>query len=164
IPVFGVITKKDKISGDSAEMTEAFKLALGLNNTTFLCCKNYCDDLDPEGDRAQEVDPAIDLPILKFMVQVCDPARAVLHNDVDLSSMARGGVFVKTFVVAFVLFFLLLWGFSPSKEAVEACRRGAGSRDQSERCGGVTVAGGVWASLVLALLSVAGLYYIEHNY
>ncbi|XP_067678517.1 uncharacterized protein [Haliotis asinina] len=87
IPVFGVLTKQDKVgtavlSKELYNKREAqFIDALGLvgSRHRLLRCSNYCDDVD-HGHRTETVLPELDLPVLKFMTQVSDPVFDVINE------------------------------------------------------------------------------------
>ncbi|KAK7502634.1 hypothetical protein BaRGS_00006209 [Batillaria attramentaria] len=110
IPVFGVLTKKDKVSDPNSsefkERKETFMRALGLHANRFLCCSNYCDDIDPEGKRTKRLNPSIDVPIVEFFEQrvfvvaeffeqVCDSAQKVIQDKEELPG-AKGQKAEKT--------------------------------------------------------------------
>ena len=75
IPIFGVLTHKDKINledKDFQALEKDFKEGLGLPNNRFLLCTTYCDDYDNHLGRSRldQRHPELDIPILKFMRQV----------------------------------------------------------------------------------------------
>ncbi|XP_046546726.1 uncharacterized protein LOC124256811 [Haliotis rubra] len=102
IPLFGVMTKYDKVipqeefkklegksanidvigHEDYAERESKFIKALGLGGSKhrFLRCSNYCDDTDKDNTRIETVIPDLDLPVLKFFTQVSDPVMQVLNK------------------------------------------------------------------------------------
>ncbi|XP_062608791.1 uncharacterized protein LOC134270562 [Saccostrea cucullata] len=88
IPLFGVLTQKDKVHDEEAYLTKKkdFCSKLGLPENRFLLCTNYCDDYDKEKghSRWNQVYPALDVPILSFMRQVCDVGIKVLQNHATL--------------------------------------------------------------------------------
>lgn len=97
IPIFGVLTKCDKV--DLAEDSEVqdreneFIEALGLKGAKnrYMRCENYCDDVDEKNgiDRTAELNTDIDLNVLKFMYQVCDPVYEVLGKDQEYEDAVR---------------------------------------------------------------------------
>nr|XP_022292956.1 uncharacterized protein LOC111103783 [Crassostrea virginica]XP_022292957.1 uncharacterized protein LOC111103783 [Crassostrea virginica]XP_022292958.1 uncharacterized protein LOC111103783 [Crassostrea virginica]XP_022292959.1 uncharacterized protein LOC111103783 [Crassostrea virginica]XP_022292960.1 uncharacterized protein LOC111103783 [Crassostrea virginica] len=85
IPIFGVLTHKDKIDPDSDEyqtLEKDFKEGLGLPDNRFLLCTSYCDDYDRlhRKSRLDQRHPELDIPILRFMQQVCDPAYEIIRD------------------------------------------------------------------------------------
>ena len=75
IPIFGVLTHKDKIDPDGDEyqtLEKEFKEGLGLQDNRFLLCTSYCDDYDKlrGKSRLDQRHPELDIPILRFMQQV----------------------------------------------------------------------------------------------
>lgn len=75
IPIFGVLTHKDKINEDDEDykkLMKDFRKGLGLNDNRFLLCTNYCDDYDmlTGKSRLDQKHPELDIPILKCMRQV----------------------------------------------------------------------------------------------
>ncbi|XP_061193175.1 uncharacterized protein LOC133201373 [Saccostrea echinata] len=88
IPLFGVLTQKDKVHDEETYMTKKkdFCSKLGLPENRFLLCTNYCDDYDKEKGQSRwnQVYPALDVPNLSFMRQVCDIGIKVLQNDATL--------------------------------------------------------------------------------
>ena len=75
IPIFGVLTHKDKIDPDNKEyqkLEEDFKEGLGLQDNRFLLCTSYCDNYDKHHgkSRLDQRHPELDIPILRFMQQV----------------------------------------------------------------------------------------------
>ncbi|XP_046344241.2 uncharacterized protein LOC124124982 isoform X2 [Haliotis rufescens] len=113
IPLFGVMTKYDKVvpqaefeklkekaGSNSAKIDvigqvdydkreSRFIEALGLGGSKhrFLRCSNYCDDVDKDHRRTETVIPDLDIPVLKFFTQVTDPVMKVLSKD---ESYSRG--------------------------------------------------------------------------
>ena len=93
IPLFGVMTKVDRVAKDGKEgdvsqkvfedRQKRFIRALGLLGATnrYIATYNYCDDTDEEKNRLTSVMPEIDAPLLKFMTQVCDPAIQVMNPE-----------------------------------------------------------------------------------
>ena len=76
IPIFGVLTHKDKINEEDKDfqaLEKDFREGLGLPDNRFLLCTTYCDDYDKHygKSRLDQRHPELDIPILKFMRQVC---------------------------------------------------------------------------------------------
>nr|XP_022291792.1 uncharacterized protein LOC111103078 [Crassostrea virginica]XP_022291793.1 uncharacterized protein LOC111103078 [Crassostrea virginica]XP_022291794.1 uncharacterized protein LOC111103078 [Crassostrea virginica] len=86
IPIYGVLTHKDKINPknkDYQSLEKDFRQdLLGLPENRFLLCTNYCDDYDTlkEKKRMDQRHPELDIPILEFMRQVCDPKVKVIND------------------------------------------------------------------------------------
>nr|XP_022293432.1 uncharacterized protein LOC111104025 [Crassostrea virginica] len=85
IPIFGVLTHKDKINPDDEDyqtLEKDFKEGLGLQDNRFLLCTSYCDDYDKlhGKSRLDQRHPELDIPILRFMQQVCDPAYEIIGD------------------------------------------------------------------------------------
>ncbi|XP_046335083.2 uncharacterized protein LOC124117310 [Haliotis rufescens] len=80
IPVFGVMSKMDKVTEKQLKERERqFFEALQLNgNHRLLRCSNYCDDVDPACRRTETFIAELDIPILKFMSQMVKVRR---HNE-----------------------------------------------------------------------------------
>ncbi|KAL8565070.1 hypothetical protein ACOMHN_005273 [Nucella lapillus] len=92
VPIYGVLTKIDKVDSRSASFQEkkvTFMQGLGLNHSRFLACSNYCDDLDPNGLRTSGLRPELDVPFLRFMQLVCDRALKVVKEDEMLPGSGR---------------------------------------------------------------------------
>ncbi|XP_062610014.1 uncharacterized protein LOC134271809 [Saccostrea cucullata] len=76
IPVFGVFTKKDLEvqERESEDFEKLFRTTLGLSQLDYLHCTNYCDDNIKEiRERNMTHYPELDIPVLKFLIQVLDP-------------------------------------------------------------------------------------------
>ena len=80
--------------GKEGEVSEAlfekrkklFIDSLGLKGTTrYIFACNYCNDTDEKRKRLSTVIPEIDAPLLKFMVQVCDPVSRVSNTGVTFT-------------------------------------------------------------------------------
>ncbi|XP_078317387.1 uncharacterized protein LOC111104536 [Crassostrea virginica] len=87
IPIFGVLTHKDKINEEDKDykaLEKDFREGLGLPNNHFLLCTTYCDDYDKQRgtNRMDQRHPELDIPILQFMrqVSVCDPVFKVIKD------------------------------------------------------------------------------------
>ncbi|KAL5020543.1 hypothetical protein ScPMuIL_003435 [Solemya velum] len=85
IPVFGVMTKIDKVDLDDTvfmkrETELIHSLGLGGAKHRYLRCANYCDDVD-NGTRVDRTIPKLDNTVLRFMKQVCDPVVKVMNQD-----------------------------------------------------------------------------------
>lgn len=77
------MTKADLVDWDATDVIsreKEFVGALGLRGAEhrYMKCTNYCNDTAP--DRTEHVYPKLDINILRFMVQLCDPAIAVTHD------------------------------------------------------------------------------------
>ncbi|XP_062592934.1 uncharacterized protein LOC134254432 [Saccostrea cucullata] len=77
IPIFGVLTKRDRRRQNVREFeaNEAiFKTTLGLAHLGYLQCTNYCDDnINKIRERTRKNYPELDIPVLRFLIQVFDP-------------------------------------------------------------------------------------------
>nr|XP_022294250.1 uncharacterized protein LOC111104535 [Crassostrea virginica] len=87
IPIFGVLTHKDKINENDEDfrtLEKDFREGLGLPDNRFLLCTTYCDDYDKHHgkSRLDQRHPELDIPILKFMRQVCDPVFKVIKDQI----------------------------------------------------------------------------------
>ncbi|XP_062608720.1 uncharacterized protein LOC134270511 [Saccostrea cucullata] len=83
VPVFGVLTKKDKCNPDETDSKKKeFCSKLGISETRSLLCTNYCGDYDnyKGQSRVNRLYPELDVPILTFMTQVCDPWIKVIRD------------------------------------------------------------------------------------
>ncbi|XP_062605828.1 uncharacterized protein LOC134267634 [Saccostrea cucullata] len=79
IPIFGVLTMKDQKKQTEQQNFEEFetlfKRTLGLSHLNYLHCTNYCDDnVNEIRERIRTHYPELDMPVLKFLIQVLDPA------------------------------------------------------------------------------------------
>ncbi|XP_022293434.2 uncharacterized protein LOC111104026 [Crassostrea virginica] len=88
IPVFGVLTQKDRINEEDKDyqaLEKDFREGLGLPYNRFLLCTTYCDDYDMHHgkSRLDQRHPELDIPILKFMRQVCDPVMKVIKDETE---------------------------------------------------------------------------------
>ncbi|OWF46822.1 hypothetical protein KP79_PYT22260 [Mizuhopecten yessoensis] len=77
IPVFGILTHADLASQqirkfENLEGNFIRALVMIGFKTRYMKCSNYCDDVDPELTRMEVSLPELDIPVLKFMVEVCD--------------------------------------------------------------------------------------------
>ncbi|XP_062600443.1 uncharacterized protein LOC134262072 isoform X3 [Saccostrea cucullata] len=85
IPIFGVLTHRDEIDrgdADYIKQEKEFREGLGLPENRFLLCTTYCDTYDKYvgKSRLDHRHPELDIPILKFMRQVCDSASKVIKD------------------------------------------------------------------------------------
>ncbi|XP_048765275.2 uncharacterized protein LOC125673060 [Ostrea edulis] len=85
IPVFGVLTHRDEVDTGDVEymkLETEFRHGLGLPENRFLLCTTYCDAYDKcvGKSRLDHKHPGLDIPILKFMRQVCDTASRVIKD------------------------------------------------------------------------------------
>ncbi|XP_062605832.1 uncharacterized protein LOC134267639 [Saccostrea cucullata] len=75
IPIFGVLTKKDRKEqeGVSEDFEMLFKTTLGLSQLDYLHCTNYCDvNIKEIKERNMRHYPELDIPVLKFLIQAND--------------------------------------------------------------------------------------------
>ncbi|XP_056014558.1 uncharacterized protein LOC125673062 isoform X2 [Ostrea edulis] len=85
IPIFGVLTHRDEVDTGDVEymkLETEFRHGLGLPENRFLLCTTYCDAYDKYvgKSRLDHKHPGLDIPILKFMRQVCDTASRVIKD------------------------------------------------------------------------------------
>ncbi|XP_076450672.1 uncharacterized protein LOC143286779 [Babylonia areolata] len=74
LPVFGVMTHKDRIDVSSAAFQEQQReFERAMQTERLLVCTNYCDDVDQEGARVEHFRPDLDIPLLRFMQNLCRP-------------------------------------------------------------------------------------------
>jgi hypothetical protein len=76
IPIFGVLTHRDEVDTGDVEymnLETEFRHGLGLPENRFLLCTTYCDTYDKfvGKSRLDHRHPGLDIPLLKFMRQVC---------------------------------------------------------------------------------------------
>ncbi|XP_067677622.1 uncharacterized protein [Haliotis asinina] len=117
IPIFGVMTKSDLVDPDVdteyLQKEQRFKDILGLQGTPrFLRCINYCSDIDPDNNMIFQSYPYLDVPVLRLMTQICDPAIEVVHQrePYPYQHLTREKTFwiLMAVVVIFLAFALLL--------------------------------------------------------
>ena len=94
IPIFGVLTHKDKINENDEDfrtLEKDFREGLGLPDNRFLLCTTYCDDYDKHHgkSRLDQRHPELDIPILKFMRQVS----VNFNHDRKLGKLAQYKIF-----------------------------------------------------------------------
>ena len=85
IPIFGVLTHKDKINEEDKDfqaLEKDFREGLGLPENRFLLCTTYCEDYDKHHgkSRLDQRHPELDIPILKFMRQVSVNHKCTVNN------------------------------------------------------------------------------------
>ncbi|XP_061176531.1 uncharacterized protein LOC133185384 [Saccostrea echinata] len=85
IPIFGILTHRDEVDREDADYIKLetdFRHGLGFSENRFLLCTTYCDAYDKYvgKSRLDHRHPELDIPILKFMRQVCDPALKVIKD------------------------------------------------------------------------------------
>ena len=90
VPIFGVLTHKDKINENDEDfrtLEKDFREGLGLPDNRFLLCTTYCDDYDKHHgkSRLDQRHPELDIPILKLMRQVS----VNLNHDRKLGKLAQ---------------------------------------------------------------------------
>lgn len=187
IPIFGVLTHKDEISRDDSDymrLEQEFREGLGIPENRFLLCTTYCDAYDKHHgkSRLDHRHPALDIPILKFMRQVCDPAFRVIQDrqtytgeeppqepdtttpkkltpepkpqptPLQLDNQRLGRMWVKGAIIA-VIFFLLLPLMSYEREIQRICaRHGTGV---SSYCGDQSMVWRLFASFAFAAILVS---------
>ncbi|XP_046546730.1 uncharacterized protein LOC124256813 [Haliotis rubra] len=117
IPIFGIMTKTDLVDPDVdldyLQREEKFKDILGLHGTPrFLRCINYCSAIDPDNNMIFTSYPYIDVPVLRLMTQICDPAIEVVHQQepYPYRQLAREKTcwIVMAIVVIFLAFVFIL--------------------------------------------------------
>eukprot|EP00105_Crassostrea_gigas_P023201 XP_011442952.1 PREDICTED: uncharacterized protein LOC105339203 [Crassostrea gigas] len=186
IPIFGVLTHKDEISRDDSDymrLEQEFREGLGIPENRFLLCTTYCDAYDKHHGRSRldQRHPALDIPILKFMRQVCDPAIRVIQDkqtytgeeppqEPDTTTQRNptpdpnpqpvpplpdnqrlGRMWAKGAIIA-MIFFLLLPLISNEREIQRICaRHGTGV---SSYCGDQSIVEKMFASFVFAAFLV----------
>ncbi|XP_062619052.1 uncharacterized protein LOC134280628 [Saccostrea cucullata] len=85
IPLYGVLTHMDKVNERSESflrIRKEFQNKLGLTNDRYLQCTNYCDDFYSDGHSRHQTCPDIDIPVIEFMTQVCNPAAITIHHKI----------------------------------------------------------------------------------
>uniref|UniRef100_A0A8W8HRI0 Uncharacterized protein n=1 Tax=Magallana gigas TaxID=29159 RepID=A0A8W8HRI0_MAGGI len=186
IPIFGVLTHKDKISRDDSDymrLEQEFIEGLGIPENRFLLSTTYCDAYDKHHgkSRLDQRHSAIDIPILKFMQLVCDPATRVIRDkqtytgeeppkELNTNTPKKPSpepkpqpipelldiqrlvrMWVKGAIIA-VIFFLFLPLISYEREMQRICaRHGTGV---SSYCGDQSMVGKMFASFVFAAFLV----------
>ncbi|CAC5413318.1 unnamed protein product [Mytilus coruscus] len=73
IPIFGVMTKKDKFKRLNEKRIKDFLSNLGINEDSFKLIVNYCPDAYQNMMYHWTVYPEIDVPILEILHQVINP-------------------------------------------------------------------------------------------
>ncbi|CAC5360367.1 unnamed protein product [Mytilus coruscus] len=75
IPIFGVMTKKDKFKRHEQipKRIDDFIGNLGITEDSFKWIENYCPDVDKKMNYHMTVYPSIDVPVLKLITQVINP-------------------------------------------------------------------------------------------
>ncbi|XP_063409103.1 uncharacterized protein LOC134692575 [Mytilus trossulus] len=75
IPIFGVMTKKDKFKKNEqiSKRIDDFIGNLGITKDSFRYIENYCPDVDKKMMYHMTVYPSIDVPVLKLITQVINP-------------------------------------------------------------------------------------------
>ncbi|XP_061162312.1 uncharacterized protein LOC133171561 [Saccostrea echinata] len=85
IPLYGVLTHMDKVNERSDAFLRTrreFQNKLGLTDDRYLQCTNYCDDFYFEGHSRHQTCLDIDIPVIEFMTQVCNPAAIAIHHEI----------------------------------------------------------------------------------
>ena len=75
IPIFGVLTMADTVDFTESSVIDRevqFQDCLGLTGSTHRYTRmvNYCDNVDTNKERMETYLPHLDVPILKFLIQV----------------------------------------------------------------------------------------------
>lgn len=76
VPLFGVLTHGDEIEHSDPKFSKfekRFKDCLGLSPMRYLLCTNYCSNFPKDNER----NPDVEVPVMRFLRQVIDPARDV---------------------------------------------------------------------------------------
>ena len=87
LPIFGVLTHKDKINENDEDyktLEKDFRQGLGIpKKTRFLLCTTYCDDYDDHlgKSRQDQRHPELDIPILVHMRQVSAYLKCILFRN-----------------------------------------------------------------------------------
>ncbi|CAG2201421.1 unnamed protein product [Mytilus edulis] len=86
IPIFGVMTKKDKFKHDAQihRRTDDFLSILGIDQNSFAWIQNYCPDVDNQMTYHTKVFPYIDVPVLSFLTQVAGSEAQRVYNTFDI--------------------------------------------------------------------------------
>ncbi|XP_048730184.2 uncharacterized protein LOC125647524 [Ostrea edulis] len=107
IPLYGVLTHMDKVGGRQRafdKCKQLFKCHLGLTNERFLECTNYCDDLySNESGQSHPSSLDIDIPVIEFMTEVCNPVTKAIHHE----ETQRCNPCLKAGIVMFSVFCLV---------------------------------------------------------
>lgn len=133
IPVFGVLTHADKINEDDTDFPEfekKFKTSLGLTGMRYLLCSSYCDEISSENRR----NPKIEVPVMRFLRQVIDPAREAYQEKLDMVDLLRGRLNFKLktiveLILYFVVVFIVLWMMPPSSYIQNQCDKTVNKAD-----------------------------------
>nr|XP_034324601.1 uncharacterized protein LOC117689056 [Crassostrea gigas] len=108
IPVFGVLTHADQIDEDDTDFPEfekKFKSSLGLNAMRYLLCSSYCDEISRENGR----NPNVEVPVMRFLNQVLDPAREAYQGERDVLAQLRERLnFKLRTIVEFLLYLVVV--------------------------------------------------------
>ncbi|PVD19180.1 hypothetical protein C0Q70_21745 [Pomacea canaliculata] len=63
--------------------------APGYRRREYILDSNYCDDTDPDGVRRESLIPDLDVPILRFLQEVCDRSIQIVNSDDALRSTLK---------------------------------------------------------------------------
>ena len=85
LPIFGVLTHKDKINEEDTyfkALEKDFREGLVLPDNRFLLCTTYCEDYDKKHgkSRLDERHAELDIPILLYMRQVSVNNKCTINN------------------------------------------------------------------------------------
>lgn len=107
IPVFGVLTHADQIEEDDTDFPEfekKFKTSLGLTAMRYLLCSSYCDEISRENGR----NPNVEVPVMRFLRQVIDPAREAYQGKLDMVDQLRGRLNFKLKTIVEYLLYIVV--------------------------------------------------------
>ncbi len=83
--------QEDEVSQELFKERETLfinKLGLRGASNRYVSLSNYCDDTDPGNRRLETNIPELDLPVLRFLAQVVDPAVRVINKEHKLMGSA----------------------------------------------------------------------------
>nr|XP_034324592.1 uncharacterized protein LOC105335394 isoform X1 [Crassostrea gigas] len=126
IPIFGVLTHADEIDVSDpkfCKFEKKFKDCLGLSSMRYLRCTNYCSNFPVDNERI----PDVEVPVMRFLRQVIDPAREVYEEERSMQRIYRRmNMQFKTIAVcllqSLLVFLYLLFIMQPPVEVFEICR------------------------------------------
>lgn len=126
IPIFGVLTHADEIDISDpkfCKFEKKFKDCLGLSSMRYLRCTNYCSNFPVDNERI----PDVEVPVMRFLRQVIDPAREVYEEEGRMQHIyKRMNIQFKTIAAcvlqSFLIFLYLLIIMQPPVEVFEICR------------------------------------------
>lgn len=123
IPVFGVLTHADQVDEDDTDFQKferKFKNSLGLTAMRYLLCSSYCDEIQREDGR----NPNVEVPVMRFMKQVLDPAREAYQGNPDMVDQLRVRLNFKLktiveFFLYIVIVFIVLYCVVPTSSYIQ---------------------------------------------